>query len=46
MNCQDDIGTSALLLAVCQGSGQCVDLLVKAGANVNITDRFRRRIPI
>ena len=46
VNYQDDIGDSALLLAVRQGSSQCVDLLVKAGANVNITNRFRRHIPI
>ena len=46
VNYQDDIGTSALLHSVRQGSVQCVDLFVKAGANVNITDRFRRRIPI
>ena len=46
VNYQDDIGDSTLLLAVRQGSSQCVDLLVKAGANVNITDRFRRHIPI
>ena len=46
VNYQDDIGTSALLHAVRQGSSQCVDLLIKAGANVNITDRFRHHIPI
>ena len=46
VNYQDDIGTSALLHAVRQGSSQCVDLLIKARANVNITDRFRRCIPI
>ena len=39
MNIQDRWGTRALLVTVFEGSVQCVELLLKAGADVNIEDK-------